>query len=133
MNIFPYLYFGSKCDEAIAFYRESLGATCPVLMRFKDAPPDMKCDPSMAERVMHAELRIGSSIVMVSDGRGDECKFDGFGLTLNVGSAAEAVEKFNALAAGGAIAHPLQKTFFAENFGMVKDRYGISWLVVHTA
>ena len=67
MNIEPYLMFNGKCDEAIAFYSSALGATCSFLMRYKDAPPDSGCNPAMADKVMHAELHIGSSTVMASD------------------------------------------------------------------
>ena len=132
MNIAPYLLFNGKCDEAIAFYGSALGATCSALMRFKDAPPGSGCNPAMADKVMHAELRIGSSTIMASDAMGEgECKFAGFSLTLNVDSATEAAAKFNALAASGKVVQPLQKTFFAESFGMVHDRFGVQWIVIY--
>jgi PhnB protein len=79
---------------------------------------------------MHAGLRIGDAIVLVSDGMcSGEQKFEGFGLSLTVGDAAEADRRFNALADGGQVRMPLDKTFFSPRFGMVADRFGVAWMV----
>jgi PhnB protein len=136
MNIEPYLFFNGRCEEAIDFYKRALGAEVVMLMRFKESPepPQMSLPPGAENKVMHATLRIGETNVMMSDG---ECKgsahFDGFGLAVNVRDAAEAERRFGALQDGGAVTMPLGKTFFSPSFGMVRDRFGVHWMVVAAA
>jgi PhnB protein len=134
MQLQPYVHFNGQCEEAIEFYKKAVGAQVNMLMRFKDMPAS--CGPSpitpgTENKVMHANLRIGDSVVLVSDG---QCtgvtKFDGFSLTLTASSDAEAEKTFNALADGGAVRMPLQKTFFSSKFGMVNDRFGVPWMVI---
>lgn len=137
MSASPYLFFDGKCEEAIAFYREAVGAEVEMLMRFKDNPEPNSCqsggDPpaDFGEKVMHATLRIGSTMVMASDG---ECQgqpdFRGFSLALAVSSEAQADKAFNALAEGGQVQMPLDRTFFSPRFGMVTDRFGVGWMVM---
>ena len=133
MQIQPYLFFDGRCDEAIAFYRAALGAELVMLMRYKDAPETI--DPArlpagMDEKVMHAQLRIGESAVLLSDG---QCiareGFRGFHLSLTVADPAEAGRVFAALADGGTVQMPLERTFFSPSFGMVQDRFGVGWMV----
>lgn len=133
MQVQPYLDFNGRCEEAIEFYKKALGATVQMLMRFKDCPepcPD-GMDPAAANKVMHASLRIGDSTVMASDGR---CKgqaaFAGISLTLTAPNDAEAGRRFKALSDGGQVTMPLTKTFFSSSFGMVTDRFGVSWMVI---
>jgi PhnB protein len=134
MEIQPYLVFDGRCEEAIEFYKSALGAKVTRLMRFKDNPET--CDPSMARpdiqnKVMHASLSIGDSVMMVSDGRcTGEPKFQGFSLSLTAANVAEADRLFAALADGGKVHMPLGKTFFSPRFGMVMDRFGVSWMIV---
>lgn len=133
MNVQAYLQFGGHCDEAIEFYKKALGAEVVMLTRFKECPdPNMPgMDPAMAEKVMHASLKIGESTVMMSDGRCEETtKFDGFSLTIGVGSDAEAARLFAALGDGGKVIMPLGKTFFASSFGMLSDRFGLHWMII---
>jgi PhnB protein len=134
----PYLFFDGRCDEAIEFYRRALGAEIEMLMRFKDSPeppPPGTCPPGWDNKVMHASFRIGGSTLMASDGCGTEKRtFQGFSLSLPVSTEAEAENFFAALAEGGQIQMPLAKTFFSPRFGMLVDRFGVSWMVlVHQA
>jgi len=134
MQVQPYLNFEGRCDEAIAFYEKALGAKVEALMRFKDmpgSPPPGMVAPGWEEKVMHASLRVGDSVVMASDGNGPgDLAFKGVSLTLSVESDAEADRAFNALADGGQVQMPIDKTFFASRFGMVADRFGVSWMVI---
>ncbi|MCW8132458.1 MAG: VOC family protein [Planctomycetota bacterium] len=134
MLIEPYLFFGGKCEEALAFYEKAVGARSEMLLRHKDAPqkpPPGVLGPGMDEKVMHSVLRIGETRVMASDGsREAPLDFKGFTLSLSVYSMDEATKYFNALADGGTVKMPLGKTFFSDAFGMLEDRFGVSWIVI---
>jgi PhnB protein len=133
MLVQPYLSFDGRCEEAIEFYRKTLGAETVMVMRFKDSPeppPPGMVPPGSENKIMHASLRIGDSTVMATDGGCQEnTGFQGFSLSLTVASEAEADRRFNALAEGGKVQMPLGKTFFSPRFGMVADRFGVSWMV----
>jgi PhnB protein len=131
MPVQPYLFFNGRCEEAIEFYQKALGAEVMMLMRFKQMPDQNMVQPGMAEKVMHARLRVGDAIVLVSDGMcAGEQKFEGFSLTLSVKSVEEVDRYFNALADGGQVRMPLGKTFFSPRFGMLADRFGVGWIVL---
>ncbi|MCI0747571.1 MAG: VOC family protein [Verrucomicrobia subdivision 3 bacterium] len=126
----PYLSYEGRCEEAIEFYRKALGAEVEMLMRFKDSPDPAMCQPGSLDKVMHASLRIGQTTVMASDGRCEGPKgFQGFSLSLSVPNEAEADRVFAALSDGGQVQMPLMKTFWSPRFGMVADRFGVSWMV----
>src|SRR5882724_8316184 len=102
MKIEPYLFLDGRCEEAIEFYKSTLGAEVTMLMRFKDSPephaPGM-VPPGAENKVMHASLRIGDSTVMASDCHcGGKLSFQGFSLSLTVANDAEAAKRFAALA-----------------------------------
>ncbi len=134
MRVQPYLFFDGRCEEAIEFYRNALGAEVVMLMRFRDSPdppPPGMLAPGSEDKVMHASLRIGETEVMASDGRcAGKPAFRGVSLSLSVPSEAEADRLFNALAQGGQVQMPIGRTFFSPRFGMVADRFGVSWMVV---
>jgi PhnB protein len=131
MQVQPYLFFEGRCEEAIDFYRQALGATVVMQMPFKDSPVPTSQPPETGDKVMHACLRIGETEVFMSDGRcGGAPAFQGFSLSLAVTDDAEAARVFNALSAGGTVTMPLGKTFFASSFGMVNDRFGVGWMVM---
>ena len=134
MQVQPYLFFDGRCEEAVEFYRRALGAEVTMLMRFKDSPEPHEPGlvPAGAEdKVMHTSFRIGETTVMASDGQclGQQ-SFQGFSLSLTVPNETEAERLFAALADGGQVQLPLTKTFFASRFGMVADRFGVSWMIV---
>lgn len=131
-SIQPYLMFGGRCDEAIAFYRTALGAQVEMIMRFDESPdpppPDM-VPPGWEKKVMHSSLRIGAGVLMASDGCETTSRFEGFTLSLTVATEAEADRYFAALADGGKIGMPIGRTFWSPRFGMVTDRFGVGWMV----
>jgi PhnB protein len=132
LAIQPYLYFGGRCEEALTFYSEKIGAKIEMLMRFKDSPdplpPDM-LEPGFEDKVMHATFHIGESTLMASDGCGGGGNFDGFSLSLAVKTESEANQLFAALAEGGEIKMPLGKTFWSPGFGMLTDKFGMGWMI----
>ncbi|MFG1428243.1 VOC family protein [Roseixanthobacter glucoisosaccharinicivorans] len=133
MLVQPYLTFDGKCEEALAFYKTALGAEVDLLMRYSEAPeppPPGMVVPGSENKIMHASFKIGESILMASDGGcRNSTSFQGFSLSLAVASEAEAQRVFTALSQGGQIQMPLGQTFFSPCFGMVADRFGISWMV----
>ncbi len=134
MKVEPYLFFDGRCEEALEFYRRALGARVETLMRYRESPqppPPGMVPPGWEGKVMYASFRIGDSMLMAADDcTRPDVTHQGFYLTLGVADAAEAAQRFAALADGGQVKTPLTKTFFAESFGMVIDRYGIGWMVV---
>lgn len=141
MPVQPYLFFEGRCEEAINFYRKALGAEVSMLMRFKDAPPmpagtdeAAGCGGAMppGDKVMHAAFRIGDTELLASDGQcnGARASFTGFSLTLSVPDVAAADRAFAALSDGGTVQMPLTATFFSPRWGMVADRFGISWMIL---
>lgn len=127
----PYLFFNGNCEEALDFYRKSLGAEVLFMMRFKDSPEPASAMPPGAEnKIMHAHFRIGATELMASDGcEFEKPKFEGFSLSIAVQTEAEADRAFAALAAGGEVQMPLTKTFWSPRFGMVRDKFGIGWMI----
>lgn len=133
MHIEPYLFFDGRCEEAIAFYRSTIGAEVDVLKRFGDAPEPGMVPPGFEDKVMHAQLRIGDATVLASDGRCQGTpRFEGFSLSITAPDDAAAETLFTALSDGGAVRMPMTRTFFSSRFGMVADRFGVVWLI-HTA
>jgi PhnB protein len=132
----PYLFFDGKCEEAIEFYRGALGAEVTMMMRFKDGPQPAQpgqCPPNSGDKIMHANITIRGSTVLVSDGRCQgKPSFQGFSLSLTVPNEKEAERLFKALSDGGQVQMPLAKTFFSPSFGMVADRFGVGWMVYVT-
>lgn len=130
----PYLFFDGRCEEAIEFYKSALGAKVDMMMRFKDSPepiPPGMCPPGSDNKVMHAALRIGNTVVMASDGMaGGKPEFKGFSLSVNAANEAEADKVFGALGQGGKVTMPLAKTFYSPRFGMVTDKFGVGWMVI---
>jgi PhnB protein len=133
MRVETYLFFDGRCEEAIEFYKKTLGAETTMLMRFKDSPeppqPGM-IPPGSENKIMHVSFRVGDTTVMASDGRcTGQANFQGFSLSLTVANEAEADRKFAALAEGGQVQMPMAKTFWSPRFGMVTDRFGVGWMV----
>jgi PhnB protein len=134
MPIEPYLFFNGRCDEAIELYQKALGAEIEMILRFGESPdpvPEGKLPPGFENKVMHCSFKVGDARVMASDGmREDKREFTGFSLSLTAADSAQAERWFNALSEGGKVEMPLGKTFFAEHFGMVDDKFGVSWMII---
>jgi PhnB protein len=129
----PYLYFNGTCEEAIEFYRTALSAELQFMMRFSESPeppPPGTVPPGFENKIMHASFRVGQTTVMASDGCSTERPvFEGFSLSLSVPSESEADRAFSALAQGGEVQMPLTRTFWSPRFGMVRDRFGVGWMI----
>jgi len=131
-SVQPYLFFGGRCEEALAFYKSAVGAVVELLMHHKDspeAPPPGMLPAGYENKVMHVTFRIGGTTLMASDGCGESGGFSGFSLSLALATEDEAKRCFNALAEGGQVTMPLAKTFWSPCFGMLTDRFGLGWMI----
>ncbi len=130
MQLQPYLFFEGRTEEALAFYQAALGAEVTALMRFRDSPEPAQVPPGSGDKVMHAAFTVCGSTIMASDGRcSGAARFDGFALSLMPPDAPTAERLFAALAEGGQVVMPLGRTFWAAAFGMVTDRFGVTWMI----
>jgi len=131
VQVQPYLNFNGRCEEALDFYRRALGAEVTTLMRFKDSPDPAMVTPGTEQKVMHSSMRIGDATILASDAQCQgQTEFKGISLTLTVPDAADAERRFGALSDGGQVQMPLTETFFSPRFGMVADRFGVTWMVL---
>lgn len=134
MKVEPYLSFNGRCEEALEFYKKAVGAEVLMKMRFSESPEPCapgSMPPGTENKIMHASLQIGSSVVMATDG---DCQgatnFEGISLALRVSDPSAAEKAFGALAEGGQVEMPLTKTFFSPSFGILKDKFGVKWMVI---
>ncbi len=126
----PYLVFDGNCAEAMRFYQRILGGKLE-LMTHGDSPIAAHTPPGSADRIMHARLTLDGHLLMASDSMVGHPYpgMNGFSVSVICPTAAEAKRAFDGLADGGRVTMPLQKTFWAEAFGMLVDRYGTPWMV----
>jgi PhnB protein len=127
----PYLFFDGTCAEAMRFYERTLGGRMELMMTHAESPMAAQASAGNANRIMHASLEFDGRRLMASDSMAGE-KYDGmhgFFLSLVYPTVAEARRIFDALGQGGQVVMPLEKTFWVETFGMLKDRFGTPWMV----
>lgn len=129
----PYLFFEGRAEEAIEFYKTALGAEVEVLLRYKEspeAPPPDKLPSGALDKIQHASIRVGGSIISLSDGHCSGAPaFKGFAVTLVMHDIEEVARAFKALSLGGQSVQPLIATFFSPSFGMVVDKFGVMWML----
>ena len=135
MKISTYLTFDGQAREAFAFYQQALGGTVE-LFSFGQAPDAGQFPAEYHDRVMHVCLSLGEYRLMASDTLpGEFCGgapyegIKGCSISLHPDSVAEGERLFAALSEGGQVVMPMEKTFWAERFGMFTDRFGVSWMV----
>lgn len=128
MGYSVYLFFNGNCEEAMNFYKETLGGTIEFVQRFKNAP--MPSDEGQGDKIMHGSMNIGGSMMLFSDsdGKSNVSFGDNFSISLNFNTADEQTQAFNALSEGGAVTMELQDTFWGSRFGMCKDKFGVNWM-----
>ncbi len=127
----PYLFFDGQAAKAIALYQRVLGAKVEgEVMRWGQMPDCESIPPEQRDRVMHAMLRIGGGVIMLSDsmGRGGEDKASNGCVHLECTDVAETTRMFDALAATGRVLHPLGDAFFGAKHGVVADELGVHWM-----
>ncbi len=128
MKINAYVNFDGTCAQAFRFYAEVLGGTIGFMQTFGESPLASQMSPEKHGQIMHARLDIGDQMLLGSDAPDHYHRPQGFAVSLIV-TAGEAERIFPALAEGGRVQMPLQKTFWAAAFGMVTDRFGTPWII----
>ncbi len=128
LGVSPYIAFKGNCREAIEFYRRALKAEVLFTQTFGESPMS---DMGPAENIMHCSMKVGdSTIMMCDDPRPGAAAGDGnISLAIGLNDPDRAKQYFDNLAEGGAVIMPLEKTFWAEAFGMVTDKFGVKWMV----
>lgn len=138
-SVTPYLMFAGDCEEALNFYKTAVDADVKDILYFKDSPDPVPAEcmkDGLENKVMHSWFIVHGTPVFATDGGamgGETQDFKGFALTLTVGSEAEVDRLMGNLSAGGQTVMPAGKTFFSPRYGMVKDKYGITWMVMMPA
>ena len=126
----PYLSFNGTAAKAIKLYEAALGAKVENVMQWNEAP-GTKVTPETKDLVMHARLRIGDGVLMISDAQPNQPVTAGTNahVTLDFDDPTDMARKFEALSAGGGkITMPLADAFWGAKFGMLTDAYGVSWM-----
>ncbi len=130
MQMVPYLSFNGQCEEAFKFYEKVLGGKILAMMRFAGSPMAEQMPAAFQQKIMHARIALDGQTLMGSDAPPERYQgVKGSQISLMVDKPAEADRLFNALAEGGSVSMPMQKTFFAARFGMLVDRFGIPWMI----
>ena len=130
MQMNPYLSFKGDCEAAFRFYEQSLGAEVGAIFRYGGSPMAGDVPADWSDKVMHGSLRLGGQVLMGGDVAPERYEVPkGFSLSIQIKSAADAERIFHELARDGDVVVPLEKTFWAERFGMLVDRFGIPWLI----
>jgi PhnB protein len=136
VQLHTYLNYGGNCEEAFKFYEKHLGGKITMLMRHGEAPDGQpgqpQPPPGWANAVLHARMNLGETELLGADVPPDRFQpMRSAYLTLTLSSDQEADRVFALLAEGGQIFMPMQDTFFASRFAMLRDRFGTSWMLLH--
>jgi PhnB protein len=129
----PYLNFNGTAEQAIRLYEKALGAKVQALSRFSEAP-GMNPPPAMKDKVLHAQLAVGPDVLMISDCPPDKGTTGGtqISIMIEIEDVDDLRRKFDALGVGGQVMMPVQEMFWGATFGMVRDAYGIGWMLNST-
>ena len=130
MQLNPYLHFNGRCEEAFKLYEKVLGGKIEVMLPHEGTPAASHVPPEWKKKIMHARLSVGDQVLMASDAPpGHYHQPQGFTVSISIADPADAERIFKALADKGKVTMPLDKTFWAQRFGMLVDQFGIPWMV----
>jgi PhnB protein len=130
MQLHTYVNYGGNCEQAFRFYEQHLGGTITMLMRHGEQPTPSQVPPDWNGKVLHARMTLGGTDLMGADIPGCQPMRSAY-LSLTVSSQDEAERLYKLLSDGGQIFMPIQQTFFASRFAMLRDKFGTSWLLMH--
>jgi PhnB protein len=128
LGVNPYLSFKGNCRQAIEFYKQALGANVLFVQTVGESPMS---NMGPAENIMHCTMKVGDSTIMLSDDPRPDAAATGGNISLAIGlnDPAQAKQLFANLSQGGSVIMPLGKTYWAEAFGMLSDKFGIKWMI----
>ena len=130
MQLNPYLTFNGQCEAAFNFYEKVLGGKIEAMMTYGSSPMAEQTQPEWRNKIMHARMTVGDQMLMASDAPPDRHEaMKGIMVTLGIDNPTEAERIFGALSEKGTVQMPIQKTFWAERFGMLVDQFGTPWMV----
>ncbi len=130
MQLNPYLFFNGNCEAAFKFYERVLGGKIEDMMTYAGTPAEEHMPPEWRNKIMHARLTVGDQVLMASDAPPQQSeKAAGFYVSIQIKNPAEAERIFHALAEKGEVRMQIEKTFWAERFGMLVDQFGIPWMI----
>ncbi len=130
MQLNSYLTFNGNCEAAFRFYEQTLGGKLTMLLAHKDAPTAEHVPAEWHDKIMHARLELGTQRLMGSDQPPQHsAALQGFSVQLELTDADEAERIFHALAINGEVTMPFGPTFWAHRFGMLKDQFGVPWMI----
>lgn len=130
MQVNPYLLFNGNCEEAFKFYEQTLGGKIDTVTPHAGTPAEKHVPPEWQNKVLHAQMKVGDYVLMGSDAPPAHYKKpEGFSVSISLKDPAQGERIFRALEENGTVTMPFQKTFWAERFGMVVDRFGIPWII----
>ena len=130
MRLNPYLTFNGQCEAAFKLYEKCLGGKILTMMTYANSPMAAQAPPDWHNKIVHVTLALGEQTLQGADVLPDRYqKPQGMCVTLNIKAASEGERIFQALSENGAIDMPMQKTFWAERFGVVTDQFGTPWII----
>ncbi|HET6169075.1 MAG TPA: VOC family protein [Terracidiphilus sp.] len=130
MKMQTYLNFAGTCAEAFRYYEKHLGGQIGMVMTHGESPDQSRVTPEMKDKVLHASMTIGSSVLMGADIPGAQPMRSAY-MSLSVDSDGEADRIYAALSEGGEIFMKMQETFFATRFAQFRDKFGTLWMILH--
>jgi PhnB protein len=132
MQLHTYLNYGGNCEQAFRFYEQQLGGKITMLMRHGEQPNPEQSAPGLAGKVLHARMTLGGTELLGADVPGDRFQqMRSAYLTLTLDTAEEAERIYRLLSENGEIFMPMEETFFAVRFAMLRDRFGTSWMLLN--
>ena len=130
MQLNPYLLFNGQCEAAFKFYEQCLGGKIETMMTHAGTPAEEHVPAEWRDKILHARLVVEDSVLMASDAPpGHYQQPQGFSVSLQLKDPEKAERIFQALAEGGTVQMPIEETFWAARFGMLKDQFGIPWMI----
>ena len=132
MRLHTYLNYGGNCADAFRFYEKHLGGKITMLMKHGEAPDQSRVRPELKDAVLHARMTIGGTEISAADVPPDRFQpMRSAYLSLSLDSSEDVERVYALLGEGGQIFMPIEETFFATRFAMLRDRFGTSWMLLH--
>src|SRR5437660_1026299 len=127
-----YLNYAGNCREAFRFYEQHLGGKIKLMMTHGQGPNAAHLPADQKDAILHAQIEIGTTVLMGADIPKAEPMRSAY-LALTVDSEQAAERLYRLLSEGGQIFMKMERTFFANRFAMLRDRFGTSWMLLHEA